>query len=76
MQKLSSFLRINIRDFAKGIIIAMLGAVIGLITATIEQGSLTFDWPVIGKTALLAALTYLTKNLLTNNKDEFLAKDK
>jgi hypothetical protein len=70
--KKSSFLMLNWADIGKGLIITVLGAVVGLITATIEAGSLDFDWAVIGRTALLAALTYLTKNLFTNSNDKFL----
>jgi hypothetical protein len=74
--KTSSIFSLNWRDFVKGLIIAIIGAVVGLITASVESGSLNFDWVMIGKTALLTAIAYITKNLLTNNKDEFLAKDK
>jgi hypothetical protein len=72
---LSKFLNLNLRDITKGVIIAVIGAVIGIVTATIEAGHLNFDWPLIGKTALLAAITYLAKNLFTNSRDEFLKKE-
>lgn len=72
----SNFFQLNWRDFGKGLIIAVLGAIVGIIAGTIEQGSLSFDWPLIAKTAALAALTYITKNLLTNSNDEFLKKEK
>lgn len=65
----------NLRDFLKGLLVAVLGAVIGLVAATIEAGSLSFDWQAIGKAAMLATLTYLTKNFLTNSNDEFLKKE-
>ena len=66
---------LGFKDFAKGLIIAVLGAIVGLVSASIEAGSLNFDWALIGKTALLTTLAYLTKNFLTNNKDQFLTKD-
>ena len=72
----SNFYSLNWKDFFKGLIIAVLGAVIGRIAGTIEAGSLSFDWPLIGKTALRATITYISKNLLTNSKDEFLTKEK
>lgn len=71
----SKFFNLNLRDLAKGVVVAVIGAVIGLITATVDAGSLNFDWPLIGKTALLAALAYITKNLFTNSSDEFLKKE-
>lgn len=67
---------LNFNDLVKGLFVAVIGAVIGLITATIEAGSLDFDWALIGRTALLATLAYLTKNLLTNSKDEILTKER
>jgi len=54
---------------------AVLGSVFAIIKTTIEAGSLSLDWPVIGKYALVAACTYLAKNLFTNSKDEFAHKE-
>jgi len=73
--KTSSFLTLNIRDFLKGLLMAVLGSVFAIIKTTIEAGSLSLDWPVIGKYALVAACTYLAKNLFTNSKDEFAHKE-
>lgn len=73
--KKTGLFSLGIADFAKGLIMAVIGAVIGLITATIEAGSLNFDWGAIGKGALLAALAYLTKNFLTSSTGEFLGKE-
>jgi hypothetical protein len=75
MKTVSSFLTLNVTDFVKGLLMAILGAMAAIIMATIDAGSLTFDWAAIGKAALLAGAAYLTKNFLTNNKGSFLAKD-
>lgn len=72
----SGFFRLNTTDFVKGLIVAVFGGVIALISASIEVGSLDFDWALIGKTALLSALAYLTKNLFTNSNDEPLTKER
>lgn len=69
--KSSKFLQLNVADFAKGLILAVIGAVLALIKVSVEAGSLNFDWPTIGKYALLAGLAYITKNLLTNTDGEF-----
>lgn len=71
----AGFLKLDIKDLSKGLILAVLTSVVTIISTTIEAGSLTFNWPLIGKVALVSALGYLTKNLFTNNKGEFAAKD-
>lgn len=73
--KQSSFLTIGLKDILKGFILAILTSVITIISTTIDAGSLTFNWPLIGKTAMVAGLGYLLKNVLTNNNDQFLKKD-
>lgn len=71
----SGFLKLQVQDFAKGLIVAVLGAVLAIIQTSIEAGNLHFDWSAILKTAGLAALAYITKNWLTNNKGQFGVKD-
>jgi membrane protein implicated in regulation of membrane protease activity len=73
--KLSSFLSLGLKDLVKGVIMAALGAIAALVSASINAGSLNFDWEVMGHTALLAAIAYLAKNFLTNSKNAFLAKE-
>lgn len=71
----SSIFSLNWKDLAKGLVVAVLGAVLGIITVSIQAGSLSFDWAAILKTATLTAAAYLLKNLVTNNNDEILKKD-
>lgn len=75
MSKLSGFFKLNVHDFLKGLIMAVLAAVFAIIKTSIEDGSFKFDWPTIGKYALVAAATYLTKNLFTNSKNDFAKTD-
>jgi len=72
----SSIFTLNKADFIKGLIIAVLTAVITLLYNTVQTGSLTFDWKAISTAAASAALAYIMKNLLTNSSDEFLKKEK
>ena len=74
--KTANFLSLNLNDFSKGLIVAVLGAVLGIITGSIEAGSISFDWALIGRAALLSALAYLTKNLFTNSDGEVLHKER
>jgi len=71
----SSFFSLNLLDFAKGLFIAVLTSVITLLYTTIETGELTFDWKLIGTTALTSALAYIMKNLLTNSQGKLLTKE-
>ena len=71
----STFLNLNNKDFIKGLIVAVLSAVITIVYNTVQTGSLTFDWKAIGLTALSSAIAYIMKNLFTNSTGSFLKKD-
>ncbi len=66
---------LNLSDFWKGLIVAVFGAVLGVIYKSVSEGSLEFNWMFILKSGLLAGLAYLLKNLSTNSKGQFLTKD-
>jgi EamA domain-containing membrane protein RarD len=72
----SSIFTLNKSDFLKGLIIAVLTAVITVAYNTVQTGTLSFDWKAISTAAASAALAYIMKNLLTNSNDEFLKKEK
>lgn len=64
---------INMRDVALGTVVAAGTAAIQIIYEVLNAyllngGPLHFDWPVIGKTAVMAGLAYLGKNFLTPAK--------
>jgi uncharacterized membrane protein len=73
----SNFLRLNARDLIKGIIVAIICT---FITGTYEliANEGVINWLTI-KPVLIAAigagLSYLTKNLLSNSKGEFLRSE-
>lgn len=71
----SSLFTLNKADFVKGLVIAVLTAIISAVYTTIQTGVFTFDWKALSIVALSAALAYITKNLLTNSNDQFLTKD-
>jgi|GEM_PF-1317160 hypothetical protein len=56
---------LNARDFAKGILVAVLSAVIPIVMESLNAGSLTFNWKLIVTTALSAGIAYLAKNFFT-----------
>jgi hypothetical protein len=71
----SSLFKLNLVDFTKGLLIAVLTSIITLLYSSIEVGTLTFDWKLIGTTALTSALAYIMKNFLTNSEGKFFKKD-
>lgn len=66
----STFGTLNWADFGKGLLIAVLSAVLTVIYTTVQAGSLAFDWKTIATTALAAGLAYLGKNLFTNSSNQ------
>lgn len=76
MNKLSEIYQLNSADFIKGLITAVFGAVIGIVMPILQSGDWVFDWTLILKSAITAAVAYLFKNLLTNSEGKFLGKSK
>ena len=71
----SSLFTLGTKDFIKGLILAVLTAVITVLYNTVQAGTLVIDWKSVSIAALSAALAYFTKNLLTNSQDQFLKKE-
>jgi hypothetical protein len=71
----SSLFTLNSKDWIKGLVVAVLTAVITVVYSTIQTGTLVLDWKSISIAAISAALAYITKNLLTNSSDQFLTKE-
>jgi uncharacterized membrane protein YvlD (DUF360 family) len=74
--KQSSFFTLGWADLGKGIIMAVIGAVIGTVYGMVTAGQFVFDWTAIWHAVLLATVTYLSKNLLTNSSDQFMSTEK
>ena len=71
----SKFLTVGVTDFLHGLFVAVAGAVLTIVTNSIQSGSLTFDFKAIGTTALIAGLSYISKKFLSNNQGEILTPD-
>tara|TARA_R110000868_G_scaffold154729_1_gene380860 strand:- start:11299 stop:11538 length:240 start_codon:yes stop_codon:yes gene_type:complete len=71
----SSLLTLNSKDWIKGLVVAVLTAIITVVYNTIQTGALMLDWKAISIAAISAALAYITKNLLTNSNDQLLTKE-
>jgi len=72
----SPFLNIDLNDFSKGLLVAVLTSVISIIYTTISSGTLNIDWHFVLSTALTSGLGYIVKNLFTNSNGEPLTKER
>ena len=72
----SKFLTLNWRDFLKGLLLAVLSAVITFLYELLQAGPVVFDKELLTKAGMIAVstvLAYLLKNLFENS-DGSLAK--
>jgi len=63
--KTSDLYSIDLKDLAKGLIVAVGSAVIATIQTSLQAGSLSFNWELIGTVALGAGTAYISKNFFT-----------
>jgi hypothetical protein len=63
--KTSKQFSLQLNDFWKGLLVAVISPVFTIVIGSLNAGSLTFDWKAIGITALTALLAYLSKNFFT-----------
>lgn len=60
---------LNLSDWVRGLIVAVVTGPITIIIDSINSGTLTFNWATIAKVGLAAGLSYIMKNwLLTPNE--------
>jgi hypothetical protein len=71
---MSQFFNLNLRDLAKGAVVAIISALVTTIIPVVDSGSLpTFEQlKAAGWIALTAGVSYLLKNLFTNSDDAFM----
>ncbi len=74
----SNFLRLNSRDFIKGLIVVIFCTFLTGFYQLIANGGV-INWTTL-KPVVIAAIgsgvSYLTKNLLTNSKGQFMRSEK
>lgn len=69
--------KLNLRDFIKGLIVAVITAVLTFIISELQAGNpINSVLKKIGITALITFFSYLLKNLFTNSNDEFATPEK
>lgn len=60
---------LNMSDWVRGLLVAVVTGPITIILDSLNQGTLTFNWKMIATVALSAGLSYILKNwLMTPNE--------
>jgi len=75
--KKAKLFNLNVKDFFKGLIMAIITAVITFLANELQIGS-SVDLTLLkrmGIAAVIAFLSYLVKNMLTNSNDELLTPE-
>ena len=74
---MSNFGKLDWTDLIKGLIVAVLAVVTSSLTVIFDAGGIpsAAQWMDIAKIACTAALSYLLKNIFTNNTGDFGSKD-
>lgn len=74
MSDFSKFFNLNVRDFIKGFVVAVLTAFATVLYQTLESGALPSpaQLKVAGINAAAAGVGYLLKNFLTNSEHKIL----
>lgn len=69
--------KLNLKDIAKGALVAGTTVVLSAVTPSLESGQVpdTAQVVVSAKLGLFALIAYLLKNIFTNSKGEFAQKE-
>lgn len=70
MGELSKIWTLTTSDWVKGLVMAVIGAVAGLLETMVQEGRI--DWAKVGATALVVSLSYLAKNFATDSNGKVL----
>ncbi len=61
----SKFLQLNLHDLLRGAVIAAISPVFTILINSVANKTVTIDWSNIAKVAMIAGLTYLSKNFFS-----------
>ena len=73
----SRLFNLNLRDFLKGLLYAILAAILTVIQSALTAGALfeTATWATVGTVALSTFLAYLGANIFQNSQGKFLTRE-
>ena len=66
---------LNIYDFLKGLLVAVLSGVVAVILPMISSGNFDIDWKLVSGVAISSALGYLSLKLGTNSNGDILTSE-
>lgn len=69
----SSLFKLNLRDFLKGLLLAVISALVTFLYEVFQAGPVVFDgdfFKAMGIAAVTALLAYLSKNLFENSNGD------
>ena len=75
----SNFLKLNIGDVGRGLVVAVIGVFLGSLQQALETNGLdfaSFDWGAIINVSVIAGVSYLMKNLATDSQGKVLGLGK
>lgn len=70
---MSKFFRLNTQDLLKGMIVTVIGSVLTSVIELLKVGS-SFDWQTVLLAGAIAGLSYMAKNLATDQEGKFMGK--
>ena len=74
---MSGFLKLNLKDFIKGLIVAVVSGVFTFLAQALSvQGFdfTSFDWSQIIRIAIVCFMSYTAKNLMSDSEGKVLGK--
>jgi hypothetical protein len=72
----SKILELNALDIVKGVVMAVISAVLTGAMQMLTKTPPDIDYNQIGIVAITSAIAFILKQLSTNNRDEFLKRDR
>lgn len=71
----SELFTLNVKDLTRGLVVAVLGGVFAALSQVLNVPGFdfaTFQWAEIGRIAIISAIGYLAKNLLSDESGKVL----
>ena len=70
---MSALFKLNSKDFIKGLVVAVFSAIVTWLATVVNVPGFdlaSLDWQEIVKIAVIAGVSYLSKNLLTDDRGQ------
>ena len=71
---MSNLFKVNSVDFAKGLVVVVLTAVLTYIANALQVSGLNLDWQQVLSVAIIAGIGYLSKQFLSDSEGKVLGR--